>query len=134
MELFAAGPARPAAADHPPVRRAGCGEGVRACSTSPRTVCCMILDFASTMNQTCARVQEQHLPGDHDRKVGARPGAGASTASSYAAPGTSPFEARLPELRRRAAAGVVMPTVCVDMLHFIGAFDPTKLRATPSRR
>lgn len=30
---------------------------------------------------------------------------------------------RLPELRRALAAGVVMPTVCVDMRHFIGAFD-----------
>ncbi|MBR7673287.1 sugar phosphate isomerase/epimerase, partial [Streptomyces daliensis] len=27
------------------------------------------------------------------------------------------------ELRKAAADGVVMPTVCVDMLHFIGAFD-----------
>jgi sugar phosphate isomerase/epimerase len=30
---------------------------------------------------------------------------------------------RLPELRRALADGVVMPTVCVDMLHFFGAFD-----------
>ncbi len=30
---------------------------------------------------------------------------------------------RLPELRRAASAGVVMRTVCVDMLHFFGAFD-----------
>ena len=30
---------------------------------------------------------------------------------------------RLPELRRAAAAGVVMRTVCVDMAHFFGAFD-----------
>jgi sugar phosphate isomerase/epimerase len=34
------------------------------------------------------------------------------------------FEARLPELRRARGNGVVMPTVCVDMPHFIGAFDP----------
>jgi sugar phosphate isomerase/epimerase len=33
------------------------------------------------------------------------------------------FRERLPELRRAAAAGVVMPTVCVEMLHFFGAFD-----------
>jgi sugar phosphate isomerase/epimerase len=33
------------------------------------------------------------------------------------------FRDRLPELRRAAANGVVMPTVCVDMSHFIGAFD-----------
>ncbi len=30
---------------------------------------------------------------------------------------------RLPELRRAAAAGVVLRTVCVDMAHFLGAFD-----------
>jgi sugar phosphate isomerase/epimerase len=33
------------------------------------------------------------------------------------------FRERLPELRRARAAGVVMPTVCVDMAHFIGAFE-----------
>lgn len=33
------------------------------------------------------------------------------------------FRDRLPELRRAAADGVVMPTVCVDMTYFIGAFD-----------
>ncbi|MDQ3788422.1 MAG: sugar phosphate isomerase/epimerase [Actinomycetota bacterium] len=38
------------------------------------------------------------------------------------------LEKRLPELRRAAADGVVMRTVCVDMLHFFGAFDPA-LRA-----
>ena len=35
---------------------------------------------------------------------------------------------RLPELRAAQRAGVVMPTVCVDMTHFIGDFDPA-LRA-----
>ena len=34
------------------------------------------------------------------------------------------FRDRLPELRRAARAGVPMPSVCVDMLHFLGAFDP----------
>jgi sugar phosphate isomerase/epimerase len=38
--------------------------------------------------------------------------------------GDGAFEARLPSLRRAAAAGVVMPAVCVDMRHFIGDFDP----------
>lgn len=33
------------------------------------------------------------------------------------------FRERLPELRAAAAAGVPMPTVCVEMPHFIGAFD-----------
>lgn len=42
--------------------------------------------------------------------------------------GDGAFSARLPELLRAAAAGVVMPTVCVEMSHFIGAFD-NELRA-----
>jgi len=37
--------------------------------------------------------------------------------------GDGSFAARLPELRRAAANGVPMPTVCVEMSHFIGAFD-----------
>lgn len=36
------------------------------------------------------------------------------------------FARRLPELRRARAAGVVMPTVCVEMDHFIGDFDPVR--------
>ncbi|RLK25021.1 sugar phosphate isomerase/epimerase [Micromonospora sp. M71_S20] len=35
---------------------------------------------------------------------------------------------RLPELRRARAAGVLMPTVCVEMDHFIGDFDPDRSR------
>ncbi len=42
--------------------------------------------------------------------------------------GDGAFAARLVELERAAAAGVVMPTVCVEMSHFIGAFDD-ELRA-----
>lgn len=42
--------------------------------------------------------------------------------------GDGAFAARLPDLERAAAAGVVMPTVCVEMSHFIGAFDD-ELRA-----
>jgi sugar phosphate isomerase/epimerase len=34
------------------------------------------------------------------------------------------FRDRLPELRRAARDGVPMPSVCVDMPHFFGAFDP----------
>jgi sugar phosphate isomerase/epimerase len=37
--------------------------------------------------------------------------------------GDGRFRARLPELRRASSRGVVMPTVCVDMLHFVGDFD-----------
>ncbi|GAA3824489.1 sugar phosphate isomerase/epimerase [Sphaerisporangium flaviroseum] len=36
------------------------------------------------------------------------------------------FAGRLPELRQALADGVVMPTVCVDMSHFIGDFDAAK--------
>ena len=35
----------------------------------------------------------------------------------------STIAARCPESKRAKSNGVVMPTVCVDMLHFIGAFD-----------
>jgi sugar phosphate isomerase/epimerase len=42
--------------------------------------------------------------------------------------GDGRFAARLPELRRAAAAGVSMPTVCVEMLHFVGDFDSDKRR------
>ncbi|MER7458758.1 sugar phosphate isomerase/epimerase family protein [Micromonospora sp. NPDC126480] len=35
---------------------------------------------------------------------------------------------RLPELRRARAAGVVLPTVCVEMDHFIGDFDLERSR------
>ncbi|GLW09235.1 xylose isomerase [Microtetraspora sp. NBRC 13810] len=38
------------------------------------------------------------------------------------------FAGRLPELRRALADGVVMPTVCVDMTHFIGDFDAGRRR------
>jgi sugar phosphate isomerase/epimerase len=44
------------------------------------------------------------------------------------AQGEGAFLARLPELRAAADAGVPMPTVCVEMSHFIGAFD-AELRA-----
>ncbi|MDZ5446859.1 sugar phosphate isomerase/epimerase family protein [Micromonospora sp. 4G57] len=38
------------------------------------------------------------------------------------------FARRLPELRRARAEGVPMPTVCVEMDHFIGDFDPDRSR------
>lgn len=37
--------------------------------------------------------------------------------------GDGAFAARLPELMSARADGVVMSSVCVDMLHFLGAFD-----------
>lgn len=42
--------------------------------------------------------------------------------------GEHTFRARLPELNRARRNGVVMPSVCVEMAHFIGSFDP-ELRA-----
>jgi sugar phosphate isomerase/epimerase len=36
------------------------------------------------------------------------------------------FRERLPELRSARAAGVVLPSVCVAMDHFIGDFDPDR--------
>jgi sugar phosphate isomerase/epimerase len=42
--------------------------------------------------------------------------------------GAFAFRERLPELRRARAAGVVMPTVCVQMRHFIGDFDRERRR------
>jgi sugar phosphate isomerase/epimerase len=38
--------------------------------------------------------------------------------------GDGALAARLPELRRAAAAGIAMPSVCVEMAHFLGDFDP----------
>jgi sugar phosphate isomerase/epimerase len=40
--------------------------------------------------------------------------------------GDGQFAARLPELRRARSNGVVMPSVCVDMLHFVGDFDAAR--------
>lgn len=37
--------------------------------------------------------------------------------------GNFDLQKRLPELQRALATGVVMPSVCVEMPHFIGAFD-----------
>ena len=42
--------------------------------------------------------------------------------------GAFQFQQRLPELREARRAGVVMPSVCVIMDHFIGDFDATRRR------
>ena len=68
--------------------------------------------------------QEQLLPGaDLESKWDF------ATKAGYAAielrgKGDLALQKRLPRLRQAAANGVVLRTVCVDMLHFIGAFDP----------
>jgi sugar phosphate isomerase/epimerase len=70
--------------------------------------------------------QEQYLRGgtalekwEHGQQLG-------FDALELRAAGEGRFAARLPELKEAAAAGVPMPTVCVEMLHFVGDFDPDK--------
>ena len=68
-------------------------------------------------------VQEQHVPGrDLQEKFDVALSWGFDGLELRAA-GNGAFRDRLPELTRAVAAGVVLPTVCVEMDHFIGAFD-----------
>ncbi len=68
--------------------------------------------------------QEQLLPGETlERKWEFARDAGYD-AIELRGGGDLAFEKRLPELRRARDNGVVMPTVCVEMSHFFGAFDP----------
>jgi sugar phosphate isomerase/epimerase len=71
-------------------------------------------------------VQEQYLQGDtmiakweHAQRLG-------FDAIELRGAGDLNFEARLPDLKAAAAAGVPMPTVCVEMLHFVCDFDADK--------
>lgn len=71
-------------------------------------------------------VQEQYLQGgsmtakwDHAQRLG-------FDAIELRGAGEGRFAARLPELKAAAEAGVVMPTVCVDMPHFVGDFDAAR--------
>lgn len=67
--------------------------------------------------------QEQLLPGadlQHKFEFATRVG---FDAIELRGRGELAFRERLPELRKARADGVVMPTVCVEMLHFIGDFD-----------
>ncbi len=73
-------------------------------------------------------VQEQYLRGvtmiekwDHAQRLG-------FDAIELRGRGGGQFASRLPELTAAAAAGVPMPTVCVEMLHFVGDFDPDRRR------
>jgi sugar phosphate isomerase/epimerase len=68
-------------------------------------------------------VQEQHLPGASMEEKWEAAQAWGFDGIELRGKGDGAFAARLPELKRAAASGVPMPTVCVDMLHFIGAFD-----------
>jgi sugar phosphate isomerase/epimerase len=67
--------------------------------------------------------QEQLLPGDDLETKWEFARAAGYDAIELRGKGDLALQHRLPELRRAAAAGVVMRTVCVDMLHFFGAFD-----------
>ncbi|ROS75474.1 sugar phosphate isomerase/epimerase family protein [Cellulomonas sp. PhB143] len=68
-------------------------------------------------------VQEQHVPGrDVEEKFGVARSWGFD-GLELRGQGDYALEARLPELRRAYANGVLMPTVCVEMSHFVGAFD-----------
>lgn len=79
---------------------------------------------ATPTHPTRISCQEQLLPGDTLQAKWEF-----ATAVGYDAielRGKSDFALRdrLPELHRALRDGVVMPTVCVDMPHFFGAFDP----------
>jgi len=78
------------------------------------------------MNLIC--VQEQHLPGDTVLAKWEFAQAWGFDGIELRGKGDGEFRSRLPELREAAKRGVVMPTVCVEMSHFIGAFDAS-LRA-----
>ncbi|MFD3439452.1 sugar phosphate isomerase/epimerase family protein [Streptomyces sp. NPDC058685] len=67
--------------------------------------------------------QEQLLPGDTLQEKWDFAQAAGYDAIELRGKGDRHFEGRLPELRAALKDGVVMPTVCVDMLHFFGAFD-----------
>ncbi|MFJ6632084.1 sugar phosphate isomerase/epimerase family protein [Streptomyces sp. NPDC091376] len=67
--------------------------------------------------------QEQLLPGDTLQEKWEFAQAAGYDAIELRAKGDFHFRGRLPELRQALKDGVVMPTVCVDMLHFFGAFD-----------
>lgn len=67
--------------------------------------------------------QEQLLPGETLQQKWEYAQAAGYDAVELRAQGDFAFRDRLPELRRAQADGVVMPTVCVEMGHFIGAFD-----------
>ena len=77
--------------------------------------------------------QEQLLPGEDLESKWAFATAADYDGIELRGKGDLALQHRLPELRRAAANGVVMRTVCVDMLHFFGAFD-ADLRADAIRQ
>jgi sugar phosphate isomerase/epimerase len=71
-------------------------------------------------------VQEQLLPGRSLQEKFAFATDAGFDAIELRGKGDFHFANRLTELKRALADGVVMPTVCVDMPHFIGDFHPAK--------
>ena len=72
--------------------------------------------------------QEQLLPGETLQQKWEFAQSAGYDAIELRGKGGFHFRERLPELRRARADGVVMPTVCVDMLHFFAAFDEEQRR------
>ncbi|MER6505550.1 sugar phosphate isomerase/epimerase family protein [Nonomuraea sp. NPDC050227] len=70
--------------------------------------------------------QEQLLPGRSLQEKFAFAVEAGFDAIELRGKGDFHFAGRLTELKRALADGVVMPTVCVEMPHFIGDFDPAK--------
>ncbi|GAA3737584.1 sugar phosphate isomerase/epimerase [Spinactinospora alkalitolerans] len=68
--------------------------------------------------------QEQLLPGDTLQRKWEFAVAAGYDAIELRGKGDFAFRDRLPELHRARRDGVVMATVCVEMPHFFGAFDP----------
>lgn len=77
---------------------------------------------------TAILVQEQHLGGSTLREKWRAARAYGYDGIELRGAGDFGLAARLPDLRRAAADGVPMPTVCVDMTHFIGDFDADRRR------
>ncbi|WP_314172367.1 sugar phosphate isomerase/epimerase family protein [Streptomyces winkii] len=67
--------------------------------------------------------QEQLLPGETLQQKWEFAQSAGYDAIELRGKGDFHFRGRLPELRKALADGVVMPTVCVEMQHFFGAFD-----------
>ncbi|MUL41786.1 sugar phosphate isomerase/epimerase [Streptomonospora sp. PA3] len=72
--------------------------------------------------------QEQLLPGDTLQRKWEFAARAGYDGIELRGRGDFAFRDRLPELRAARRDGVVMPTVCVDMRHFFGAFDPEQRR------
>ncbi|MFI7436060.1 TIM barrel protein [Micromonospora haikouensis] len=70
--------------------------------------------------------QEQLLPGDDLIRKHALAAALGFAGIELGGRGELALARRLPELRRARAAGVIMPTVCVEMDHVIGDVDPER--------